>query len=141
MLNLYITVGTFALLTAYLFHKKFNIMGYISLFLTLAMSFFTYQIYNNAKEVSNQPISVRREEILSTAILEAAMSKSNQDFVKLVDEAAKDNVITNAEYDALRPYIPNEIVIRINKKYPDALNEERKLSNSLLVKDYSDTQK
>lgn len=136
MMNLYMTIGFFALLTIFLIYKKKKVAACIFALITIVTCFSTYQMYTTALEISKQSISERRAKIISTSLLAATQTPSGHDFIKLVEFAAKDNKITNEEYNTLREFIPNEIVSQINAQYPDAKEEERYYSRtSLLTKE------
>jgi hypothetical protein len=83
--------------------------------------------------LNEQPISQRRAQIISVALLSATQTPSGQDFIKLVEFASKDKKITNDEYTTLRPFIPNEIISKVNSKFPDADAEERYYSRTALL--------
>lgn len=133
MINLYLTIGFFLLMTAFLAYKKKKIAAVIFFVITVICAISTYQMYKSAVELSKQPISDRRAKIISVALLSATQTPSGQDFIALVEFASKDNVITNEEYNTLRPFIPNEIVSQVNNQFPDAVSEERYYSRTALV--------
>lgn len=133
MLNLYFTIGFFLLIALFFIYRKMKIAAIICAVLTVLCSISTYQMYKNAVELSKQPISERRSKIITAAMLTATQTSSGKEFIKLVEFALSDKVITNEEYNTLRPFIPNEIIIQINSQYPDANAEERYYSRTSLL--------
>lgn len=135
MITLYITIGFFALLTGFLIYKKKKIAAIIFGVITALTIISTVQMYKSAVTLNEQPISQRREQIIGVALMAATQSPAGLDFIKLVEFASKDNVITNAEYNTLRPFIPNEVISEVNSKYPDAEAEERYYSRTTLLQE------
>ncbi|NWK51861.1 hypothetical protein HYG89_04685 [Acinetobacter sp. SwsAc5] len=135
MITLYITIGFFALLTGFLIYKKKKVAALIFGVITAVSVLSTVQMYKSAVELNDQPISQRRGQIISVALMTATQSPAGLNFIKLVEFASKDNVITNAEYNQLRPFIPNEVIAEVNSKYPDAEAEERHYSRTTLLQE------
>ena len=135
MITLYITIGFFALLTGFLIYKKKKVIAIVFGMITALSVLSTVQMYKSAVALNEQPISQRREQIISMALIVATQSPAGLDFIKLVEFASKDNVITNAEYNRIRPFIPNEVIAEVNSKYPDAEAEERYYSRTTLLQE------
>lgn len=133
MITLYITIGFFTLLTGFLIYKKKKVAAIIFGVITALSVLSTVQIHKSAVALNEQPISQRRAQIISVALLSATQTPSGQDFIKLVEFASKDKKITNDEYTTLRPFIPNEIISKVNSKFPDADAEERYYSRTALL--------
>lgn len=133
MINLYITIAFFVLITIFFIYKKKKIAVGIFTVITMVSIMSAYQMYRSALEINKHSVSERRAKIISTSLLAATQTPSGQEFIKLVEFAAKDNKITNEEYNTLREFIPNEVVSEINAQYPNANEEERYYSRTSLL--------
>ena len=68
MITLYITIGFFTLLTGFLTYKKKKVAAIIFGVITALSVLSTVQIYKSAVALNEQPISQRREQIISMAL-------------------------------------------------------------------------